>query len=308
MKFLNYVTYGLFSLCFLSGVPELSAQQSADEIEAVLEEFTQSYAHDPMAMDADFGIRVGKMWWTVQVRRVENPYLAGKKKQYTFHEFGPHEVLLERGKPKTPTWYFRFDDPEILRKIATGELTASTAAARSTGEDYVAFDQEDMEGFRSTHGHIALSYLTMEHFWKKDQVEVTKFGRDSALPSHGAQLVSLYTMKDKRIGWFTLGQDEGANTDERLEKSQVPNLFIITRGKGRAEIADKEIDLEPGMSVFVPPYVKHVIYNPNEEPLEGILVLYGDNIDYALGQSYMGFLEAEYNFYEENQKSTSKLD
>jgi len=37
------------------------------------------------------------------------------------------------------------------------------------------------------------------------------------------------------------------------------------------------------MSVFVGPYVRHVLYNPNEEPLEGILVPFGDNIDFATG-------------------------
>ena len=57
------------------------------------------------------------------------------------------------------------------------------------------------------------------------------------------------------------------------------------------------------MSVFVAPYVKHILYNPNEEPLEGIFVLFGDNIDYALGQSYMDFLDAEFDFYEANEKA-----
>ena len=116
-------------------------------------------------------------------------------------------------------------------------------------------------------------------------------------------IVSLYTMKDKRIGWFTLGQEEAANADRGLDKSQVPNLFIITKGRGKAELGDQHIDLEPGMSIFVGPYVKHVLYNPYPEPLEGILVLYGDNIDYATGQSYMSFLEAEYAFYGENEAS-----
>jgi hypothetical protein len=55
------------------------------------------------------------------------------------------------------------------------------------------------------------------------------------------------------------------------------------------------------MSIFVGPYVKHVFYNPNPEPLEGILVLYGDNIDYATGQSYPEFLDKQAEFYTENE-------
>lgn len=266
----------------------------------------ESYRHDPMALDADFGIRVGELWWHVRVRRAEHPYAAGKQNQYTFHDFGPHTISLESGPPPVPTWFFRFDDPEIFRKISSGELTASTAAARSTGADYVTFDLADMEGFSSTQQHTALGYLTMEHFWKKDPAEVTRFNRDSSLPSHGAQIVSLYTMKDKRISWFTLGQEEAANADRGLDKSQIPNLIIITKGHGRAQIGEQELELEPGMSVFIGPYVKHVFYNPNPEPLEGILVLYGDNIDYATGQSYPAFLEAEYAFYGENQREVEQ--
>lgn len=286
----------------------LTAQQPAGEahIETLLLEFVESYRHDPMALDADFGIRVGQQWWHVQVRRTEHPYPMGKEQQYTFHDFGPHTISLEAGPPPAPTWYFRFDDPEIFRKISSGELTASTAAARSTGADYVTFDLADMDGFRSTQQHTALGYLTMEHFWKKDPAEITRFGRDKSLPAHGAQMVSLYTMKDKRIGWFTLGQEESANTDRGLDKSQIPNLIIITSGRGKAQIGEQELDLEPGMSIFVGPYVKHTFYNPNPEPLEGILVLYGDNIDYATGQSYLSFLEAEYAFYGENQREVEQ--
>lgn len=286
----------------------LTAQQPAGEpeIESLLQEFVESYRHDAMALDADFGIRVGEQWWHVQVRRTEHPYKAGREQQYTFHDFGPHEVSLVQGPPPSPTWFFRFDDPEIFRKISSGELTASTAAARSTGADYVTFDLDDMEGFRSSQQHTALGYLTMEHFWKKDPAEVTRFSRDSSLPSHGGQIVSLYTMKDKRIAWFTLGQEEAANADRGLDKGQVPNLIIITKGRGRAQIGEQELELEPGMSIFVGPYVKHTFYNPNPEPLEGILVLYGDNADYVTGQSYLSFLEAEYTFYGENQRQVEK--
>ncbi len=281
---------------------EIPSMAELPSTETILQQFAESYRNDPMAMDADFGIRVGEDWWQVSVRRAEKPYRVGKQKQYTFHEYGPNEVTLESGAPQTPTWFFRFDDRKILEQIYTGELTASTAAARSTSADYVAFDQEDMEGFHSSHGDIALSYLIMEHFWKRDPVEVTRFERSSSLPSHGAQMVSLCTMKDKRIGWFTLGQEEAANTERGLDRGQVPNLIIITKGRGKAEVGDQELELEAGMSLFVPPYMKHVFYNPYPEPLEGIVVLYGDNIDYALGQSYMSFLEAQNQFYTENER------
>jgi hypothetical protein len=50
------------------------------------------------------------------------------------------------------------------------------------------------------------------------------------------------------------------------------------------------------MSVFAGPYVKNVISNPYDEPLEGILILYGDNPDFAFGKSYMDYVEDQYRF------------
>lgn len=286
-----------------SCVAALNLQSQALTTKDILQSFVNSYQNDPMAMDAIFGIKIGEDWWHVTVNRNEEPYAVGKNKQYTFHNFGPHNVSLFEGPPANPTWFFRFYDRATFDKINDKVWTASTAAAKSTPADVVAFDIEDMEGYKSTQRATALAYLTMEHFWKKDTVEITHYSRDSSLPSHGAALVSLYTMKDKRIGWFSLGKQEAANAERGLDKGQVPNLFIITNGKGKAIIGEERIDLEPGMSVFVGPYVKHVFYNPNDEPLEGILILFGDNIDYAIGQSYLSFLEKEYEFYEKNEKS-----
>lgn len=275
---------------------------SAQSTEQMLQEFTQSYRTDPMALTATFGIRVGDEWWHVISERHEEGYPVGKSKKYTFHNYGPHEVELIKGKPLAPTWFFNFASAEVLEDIYSHNVTASTAAAKSYGTDQVGLDIDPMEGHEHTLEDDAVSYLVLEHFWKRETIEITRFSRDTSLPSHGAALVSLYTMKDKRIGWFSLGTGEGANTDEALQEGQVPNLMIFTKGRGKALLGEQEFEIEPGMSVFIPPYVKHVIYNPYDEPLEGILVLYGDNIDFALGQSYMSFLEAEYSFYEENRQ------
>lgn len=300
-------TRNLLWICLLlsSFAKSSSLRAQALAIDSILQTFVESYKYDPMAMNASFGIKVDEDWWHVDVERKEEPYLVGKNKQYTFHHYGPNLVNLTQGPPSEPTWYFRFSDFNTLMKIASKEWTASTAAAKSTPSDEVAMDIEDMPGFHSDQQATALAYVTLEHFWKKDQVEVTRFSRESSLPSHGAAIVSLYTMKDKRIAWFSLGKEEVANGDRDLDRSQIPNLFIITKGKGKAIVGEEEIELEPGMSVFVGPYVRHVFYNSNDEPLEGILVLFGDNIDYAQGQSYISFLEEEYKFYRENELKTT---
>ena len=273
-----------------------AASEAAQGHRQALERLVESYRTDPMAIDADFGILIDEAWWHVTARRTQESYPAGKG-QYTFHNYGPHEVSLHEGAPPEPTWYFRFADDATFEKVSSGEWSAGTASARSTAADVVALDILRQDGFVQTPGVSARQSTVMEHFWKADPAEITRFSRDRSLPTHGVQFVSLYSMKDKRIGWFSIGPQEVANDDRGLDKSQVPNLFIVTAGVGEVEMDHGRMPLEAGMSFFVGPYVKHVIRNKGTTPLEGIIVLFGDNIDYAKGQSYLDFLDAQFEFH-----------
>jgi len=288
-----FCTGALLTLTSLS-----AGADGPDNTGAVLQSFVESYRTDPMALSGTFGIKMSDNWWHVTVTRSQTPYAVGKRQQYTFHEFGPHAVALHQGPPSHPTWYFEFADRATLDMLDKGIWTASTAAAKSTPADRTALELRPMDGFDFGAQAVAVSYQVMEHFWKRDPAEITRFSRDASLPSHGASIVGLYTMKDKRVSWFSLGQDEAANEDPQLDRGQVPNLFVFTSGHGEAIIGEQTVAVEPGMSVFVGPYVRHVIRNPNPEPLEGILILFGDNIDYVRGESYLDALEAEYAFYD----------
>lgn len=287
-----FIFFYLFSLM---GMFTTNAQDKTTE--DILKEFVESYTLDPMAQTINFGVLVGEDWWYVQSIRKQEAYKVGKSKQYTFHNFLPNTVTLHKGKPILPTWYFHFVNKKALDNIDQEIWTASTASAKSFGTDIVALNILDMEGYKSGIEDDAIVYEVMEHFWKKGQAEIAYFSRDGSLPTHGVDHVGLYTMKDKRIGWFSIGPDQAANEERGLDKGQVPNLFIITKGRGTAKLGDKTIELKVGMSVFIPQYVKHIIYNPFDEPLEGIVVLFGDNIDFARGKSYMDFLELQHDFY-----------
>jgi len=289
----------LIFLFLISVISIVRVNAQTESTQDMLQSFVDSYKTDHMAHTVTFGIRVGENWWYVKSNRKQEGYLVGKKKQYTFHNFGPHEVNLFSGQPSSPTWYFHFASIEVLNNIYNKIWTASTASAKSVGSDVVGLNIRDMDGFQSGIKEDAKAYEVMEHFWKKDAIEITYFTRDGSLPTHGVDHVGLYTMKDKRIGWFSIGPEQAANAERGLDKGQVPNLFIITKGRGHAELGDQVIELMPGMSIFIGPYVKHVIYNPYDSPLEGILVLFGDNIDYAKGNSYLDFLEQQHDFYKE---------
>ena len=263
----------------------------ADELaraEALLDGFAKDYVSDPMAIDSEFGIRLGDQWWTVTARRVETP---SKRGRLTDHSFGPHDVSLSRGKPEEPTWAFRIASLDVLEKIASGQVNAGTAAMQSFGSDRVGVETGDMEGFQSTSGDEADMYLVLSHFFTKGKPEVTRFGRSNSLATHGAQATALHMMKGFRILHFSIGPNEEVNADARLEFGQMPNLFVVTSGKGTLHTDDGPMAMEKGMSIFVAQYVKHHMVNDGDEPLEGILVLYGDNSDFAFGTSFPAYLE-----------------
>jgi mannose-6-phosphate isomerase-like protein (cupin superfamily) len=257
----------------------------ADEI---LRDFAEDYRNDPMAINTTFGIKLGDAWWTVAVERKETATPRGR---LVDHAFGPHAVSLTRGMPATPTWYFEIANLEVLELIASGQVNAGTASMQSFSSDKVGVETRDMPGFTSTSGDEADLYLALSHFFTKGKPEVTRFSRATSLGTHGAQATSLHTMKGFRILHFSIGPEEQVNADPRLEFGQMPNLFVVTSGTGTLYSDDGPIALEKGMSVFVAQFVKHRLANTGTEPLEGILVLYGDNSDFAFGTSYPSYLQ-----------------
>ena len=269
-----------------------SGQEPEQSIAAMLKHFSEDYKTDPMAIGANFGVKVGEEWWSVSVERKQEAYAEDER--LTFHNAGPQQVVLKAVPPEMATWYFEIADKSILDKFYDGTLNAGTASMQSFDSDQVALEIRSMEGYRLDAGAEALMYHTMSHFWVTGIPEIVTFGRDKTLPTHGADAAGLYNMKDKRIAWFSIGKDEAANEDPRLQFGQVPNLFIFTKGRGKADFGEGVIDVHEGMSVFAGPYVKNVISNPYDEPLEGILILYGDNPDFAFGKSYMDYVEDHY--------------
>ena len=287
------------------GEMALTDQEYA-EAQAILAEFVEDYSHDHMAIDSTFGIKLDDRFWTVSVKRRETASMRGR---LTDHTFGPHDITLSDGPPTSPTWYFEIADMKVMRLIASGEVNAGTAAMQSFGSDEVGVETRDMEGFKSTSGDEAELYVALSHFFTKGKPEVTRFGRDNSLETHGAMATSLHMMKGFRVAYFSIGPQEVVNADPRLSFGQMPNLFVITNGKGTLNTDDGPMVLEKGMSVFVPQFVKHEIVNDGDEPLEGVLVLYGDNSDFAFGTSYPAYLQdlnewhRQYEFYKPQPKT-----
>lgn len=276
-----------------AATPALAQQENAvtqedhAEATAVLQIFVDDYRNDPMAIDSTFGIKMDDQFWTVSVARRETATPRGR---LTDHSFGPHDITFTQGEPSQPTWYFEIADMNVLRLIDSGSVNAATAAMQSFGSDEVGVEIRDMEGFSSTSGDEGDMYIALSHFFTRGTPEVTRFGRANSLETHGAQATALHMMKGFRILHFSIGPSEVVNEDPRLQYGQMPNLFIVTSGTGTMHTDDGPMALESGMSVFVPPFGRHEMVNDGDEPLEGILVLYGDNSDFAFGTSYPAYI------------------
>ncbi|WAT19273.1 cupin domain-containing protein [Aurantiacibacter sp. MUD11] len=280
------------------------SEAESERVDAILREFVADYRNDPMALNSRFGVKLGQEWWSVEVRRNETASARGR---LTDHSFGPHDIVLSRGAPEQPTWYFEIASLDVLERIASGEVNAGTAAMQSFGSDRVGVETRDMDGFASTSGDEGDMYIALSHFFTKGKPEITRFGRDNSLMTHGAQATALHMMKGFRVMHFSIGPQEVANDDPRMEFGQMPNLFVVTSGQATLYSDDGPVEITEGMSIFIPQFVRHRIVNDGDEPLEGILVLYGDNSDFAFGTSYPTYLEdvnawhRDYQFHENTQ-------
>ncbi|NIP17799.1 MAG: cupin domain-containing protein [Xanthomonadales bacterium] len=274
---------------------ELTAGEK-DEANEILKRLVADYRIDPMAISGEFGIRLADQFWTVKIDRKES---ASKRGRLTDHEFGPHEVSLKNNKPENPTFVYIIASMDVLRLISEGKVNAGTAAMQSFGSDQVGVETGAVNGYEMTSGGEAQLYHHLSHFFTTGVPEITFFGPENSLETHGAQMTALHFMKGFRIGYFTMQPQQTVNADIRLQKGQMPNLFIITRGRGKAYLGDSEIELKPGMSVYVAPFVRHEFTAIGDEPMEGVVVLYGDNSDFAFGTSYPAYLEDLYDFHAE---------
>jgi mannose-6-phosphate isomerase-like protein (cupin superfamily) len=272
------------------------SEEEAGEATAIFAQLADDYRNDPMAISGIFGIKIADEWWNVSIERREKSIENGR---LTDHEFGPHDVTLERGRPARPTFVYVIANMDVLRLIAEGKVNAGTAAMQSFGSDQVGVETGSMEGFEMTSGEEARLYHHMSHFFTTGVPEITYFGPENSLETHGAQMTALHFMKGFRIGYFTMQPEQTVNEDVRLQKGQMPNLFIVTKGTGIGYLGDQKIELKPGMSVYVAPFVRHEFTATGDEPMEGIVVLYGDNSDFAFGTSYPAYLEDLYDFHAE---------
>ena len=249
----------------LMGFASLAASPASAgeaETQAILERFVEDYHHDVMAKNGTFGVRVDGEWWHVTTTGVEP---GGT----------PESVTLHRGQPEEPTYFF-WSDFATLDRLDKGTMNAGTAMVKAFSTDVTPMDADVMEGFQPDESFLDHMLKATFHFWVRGVPEIIPFGEAYTRPSHGADAAIFYYQPGFRSGWFSIKKGQHANEDPRMQTNPFPSLLVVTEGAGSARVGGREIELEAGQTLFIPPGVTHEFWNDNDAPMHGILLMFGE--------------------------------
>lgn len=233
-----------------------------DSVEAILQRYVDDYAVDPsLEQSVTFGIAIGhEHLWHVVVTAADNDE--------------PATARLVRGAPPEPTFYFRLDYPTLVR-LDRGEISGQTAMVQGLASDRAPMTTGGLPGFQPDAGTARTMLGVSFHFWTRGFPEVIPFGDAFARFVHGTDAVVLYYGQGLRTGWFSLKPGQHANSDPRLQVNPFPTLLVVTRGSGVGRIGEVERTLGAGYAILIPAGTEHEFWNPNAEPVEGLIIMFG---------------------------------
>ncbi len=252
----------LITLLFIAGSTTFTwAQQNKDAL-TILNLYAKDYQSDPtFKNNATFGVIVDNVFYTVNA-------IAG--------EHGANgTVTVTQGKPNTPVFFF-YTDINTLNKIEQGKMNALTGSAKAFQTDSAPFDIDVMEGFTPDEDFTNTLFKIFFHFWTRGMPERIPYGLDLTRFTHGAQASIFYYQEGFRSGYFAIKQGQHANKDEKSQTNPFPSLLIVIKGEGQMIIDGKKSKLSAGEAILIPAGISHEFLNPNKEPVEGILLMFGD--------------------------------
>jgi mannose-6-phosphate isomerase-like protein (cupin superfamily) len=261
LKFTTKVTLTWMALVFLCLQSSLSFAQQKDA-RTIIEGYAKDYQNDvTFKEDVTFAVKVDETFWHV--------------KAIAKTEESEAKVTVHDGKPEQPSFYF-FTDLATLNKIDKGEMNALTGAAKAFSSDYAPFDADVMEGFSPDQNFLPTLLSVYFHFWTKGLPERIPYGLDLTRFTHGAQASIFYYQPGFRSGYVAIKKGQHANKDEKSKSNPFPTLLIAIKGEGKMIINGVESIFSEGEAILIPAEVKHEFLNENEEPLECILLMFGE--------------------------------
>lgn len=191
-------------------------------------------------------------------------------------QIGPErKVIVLQGKPENPTFYFT-TDLETLSKVYYGKLNPLTAAGRARASEPAPLDIKFMEGVQPSPEIMEKIFHYAFHFFVMGSPEIVYFGEEYSRFIHGGNMALFYYAKGLRTAWCQVKKGMVINKEERDQVNPFPTLFICTRGEGKAKLGGKVMTVKKGMMAYIPAGMPHTVWNEKEEPLEGILIMFGE--------------------------------
>ncbi len=163
---------------------------------------------------------------------------------------------------------------EILRKIYSGQMTALTAAAKSSISDAAPLDYRLGEGQSITPQLYADMLVFLQRFFNCTEPERVLFGEAQSRKVHGANVVALFYQRGFRSAWYLV--KKGDRLNEPGETNPFPQAFVFISGDGRAKIGDETLPVRAGEAYLVPPGSEHIVWTERDEPLTLLWLAWGE--------------------------------
>jgi len=184
------------------------------------------------------------------------------------------KVTVHKGEPQEPTFIFTID-LDTLRKIYNGQLNALTAAGKARASDSAPADIKFMIGAQPTPEIMEEIFHYGFYFFGRGNPEIVYFDEKHSRFVHGGNVVVFYYTQGLRTAWYQIKKGMVVNKEEEDQVNPFPTIFICTRGQGKAKLGEKTITLKKGIMVFIPAGMSHMFWNEKEEPVEGIIIMFG---------------------------------
>jgi len=158
-----------------------------------------------------------------------------------------------------------------------GELNVQTAMVQARWTDPVPMTIKRQDGYEAPDNFVHIVEPLNFHFFTRGIPEVIPFADEYSRAVHGAHAVVFFYDKGLRSSWGYMAPGDHANADPEDQTNPFNSMFIITRGQGMARIGGREMILEEGQTIFIPEGMVHELWNPNEEDMEFVLIMFGEN-------------------------------
>ncbi len=232
------------------------------EVSNIISSYVDDFKKDRFASEPMyFGIEVPDIGtWTVDV--------TGKK-------YDNWEVKISEGKPSQPTFIYKIG-LETLKAIYSGKLNALTAQGKAFVGDFTPMSVEEMSGYEPSFVEQDKINPFSFHFWTKGFPETIPFREGMTRVAHGSNFVVFYYEKGLRAAWYRILPGERVRDDAREQAAPFPMMAVTIKGSAEGEVNGERVSISEGNTVFLPANVNHKWWNEKDEPVEIILIMFGE--------------------------------